>query len=288
MSDKLWTDDEIEYLVNHLQFDWLGVVRNYPKLAKELGRTKLSVTVKTNRLRAAGIVRPCKSLKAVLKYINENALFAETNQILNLDELSEELNVKRRNLERLCVKWRQQDLLPKIDMTNQFDLEGRFYSDAEDRKIIHMKKLGVQEKEIGQILGRSKSSINHRIDYLKKLGKFSVPGYWKPWEDKVILQNVEFDENGFVCNYEELSHLLQGRRNINSIRWEVGKLRKKGIITTLPKKGTTSIKGLEYFRQFNDARFAAMGWDMKQRKSQIVYTHKSNKKPASVAPEASK
>lgn len=217
-----------------------------------------------------------------LKYIKENALFAETNQILNIEELSEEMSLSKRFLEKRFGELRKTGKLPKVDMTRQFDSFRRYYSEADDARIVHMRHQGASYKEIADSLGRSEKSIGTRIEALKKSGQLKQPGYWEDWEVEAVRDNVTFDENGFVNNYPELLHLLQGRRSQRAIEIKISWLRKQNRIETKPKPGTTSINALEQYRRFKEIHFASLN----HKKSNIIYTQQS-KKPTSVAPEVS-
>jgi len=78
-----------------------------------------------------------------LKYIKKNALFAETNQILNIEELSKKMGLSERYVEKRICDWRQVGELPKVDMTRQFDSFRKYYSKTDDERIIYLRQRGV-------------------------------------------------------------------------------------------------------------------------------------------------
>lgn len=211
--------------------------------------------------------------KRFLKYIKKNALFAETNQILNIDELSEEMALSERYLERRICESRKKGELPKIDMTRQFDSFRKYYSKTDDERIIYLRQQGTSYKEIADLLGRSAKSIGTRIEALRKSGQLKCPGHWEEWEIDAVRKNVTFDEHGFVNNYQELLHLLQGRRSKKALEVKISLLRSKNRIETKPKPGTTNIRSIKNFREFNEISFASLNY----KKRNIIYMHQTKK-----------
>lgn len=284
MGGRKWTIKETEYLIKNIKLNWLGKVRNYPELTKTLNRELCGMQSKVQRLRASGDLRPVKTDEEFLEYIQENALFAETNQILNIEELSVDMDISTNVLESKFAEWRRNSLLPKVDLSLQYDLFRRRYSESEDKKIIYLKQRDCSNEEIGRLLGRSGKSIKSRVDYLIKLGKIESGYLWQDWEIEVILRNVTFDKYGFVNNYPKLRNLLQGRRSQRAVYIKIIELRKQDKITVKPMPGKTSVAAIKALRKFKDTTFAPR--KKEQRTSQIVYTHQT-KKPTSVAAEVS-
>lgn len=284
MGGRKWTIKETEYLIKNIKLNWLGKVRNYPELTKTLNRELCGMQSKVQRLRASGDLRPVKTDEEFLEYIQENALFAETNQILNIEELSVDMDISTNVLESKFAEWRRNSLLPKVDLSLQYDLFRRRYSESEDKKIIYLKQRDCSNEEIGRLLGRSGKSIKSRVDYLIKLGKIESGYLWQDWEIEVILRNVTFDKYGFVNNYPKLRNLLQGRRSQRAVYIKIIELRKQDKITVKPMPGKTSVAAIKALRKFKDITFAPR--KKEQRTSQIVYTHQT-KKPTSVAAEVS-
>lgn len=272
MAGRNWTEKETDFLLNHIKLNWLGKVRNYPELSERLNRNIMAVRSKTQRLRNTGDLPPVKTEGEFLDYIKENGLFAETNQILNIQELSEDMDLCITSLEEKFAEWRKADLLPKVDLSRQFDLHGRRYSEAEDKKIIHMKNIGMSNDEIARLLGRNSHSIKSRIDRLIQLGKLESVYLWQDWEIEVILRNVTFDKYGFVNNYPKLRNLLQGRRTQRAVYIKVIELRKQNKIKVKPVEGKTSVAAIKALRKFKDITFSSQ----QQRTSQIIYAHQKS------------
>lgn len=284
LGGRNWTAEETEFLVNNMQVNWFGDVKNYPELSEKLNRKIMGVRSKVQRMRNDGDLPPIKTDEEFLEWIKENALFAETNQILNVKELIRKTSLSESCLELKFTEWRKAGILPKTDRSCQFDLHGRWYSEAEDNKIINLKKRDFSNEEIGHLLGRTSKSIKSRTDYLKKDGKIESVYYWEGWEIEAILENVTFDKYGFVNNYQKLIHLLQGRRNYQAIHLKIVELRKQDKITVKPIPGKVSVAAIKAHREFKDITFARF---KRKKASQIIYTH-SQKKPTSVAAEVSK
>ena len=282
MGGRNWTVEETEYLIKNIKLNWLGKVRNYPELTEKLNRKLCGMQSKVQRLRATGDLPPIKTDEEFLECIKENALFAETNQILNIEELSMDMDICTAVLERKFAEWRRHGLLPNVDRSLQFDLYNRHYSEAEDNKIINLKKQDFSYEEIGRLLGRSGKSIKSRIDYLVKHGKLEIVYLWLDWEIEAIRNNVTFDKYGFVKNYSELIHLLQGRRNYKAISLKIIELRKQDRITVKPMPGKVSVAAIKAHREFKDITFAP--WKNRRRANQFA----QNKKPTSGATEVSK
>lgn len=282
-----WTEKEIAFIKKEIRFNGLGIIVNHDELGKQLKRTRSQMYGFIRFLISKGVIERKGSEEYVLNFIKNEGLYAETNQILNLGELSEALLLSKETLKKRIAIWRKSGDLPQIDYTCQFDSMRRYYSEEVDKKIINMKKQGVSEKEIAYLIDRDYRSVRARISILQRDGKLEVIGYWEDWEVEVVTQNVTFDENGMVNNYPKLMNLLQCRRGYKAIADKIGRLRKAGIIETKPIPGTTSVSALKRFHEFNDMRFAGKGQASKKQKSQIIYTHQT-KKPTSVAAEVSK
>ncbi|MFK4568422.1 hypothetical protein [Enterococcus sp. UD-01] len=108
-----------------------------------------------------------------IEYIRKNALFAETNAVLNVDQLAKKLSRPSKSVEMKIYKMRKDGLLPKTDYTKSFEAAGRRFSPDEDKRIIAMYRQNETYKDIGESLGRSEQSISGRIFTLKKMDKLS-------------------------------------------------------------------------------------------------------------------
>ncbi|EOI00709.1 hypothetical protein UAY_01812 [Enterococcus moraviensis ATCC BAA-383] len=191
-----------------------------------------------------------------IEYIRKNALLAETNAVLNVDQLAKKLSRPSKSVEMKIYKMRKDGQLPKTDYTKSFDAKGRKFSAEEDKRIIAMYKQEETYRDIGESLGRSEQSIHGRIVRLKESGKIKPSVTQKNWSEKeiqLIIENIQFDENGFVLNYPELARLTN--KKYSQVTNRVCRLRKKGLITVQADRSKTSIKSKKAMDRFNCARF---------------------------------
>ncbi|WP_086348754.1 helix-turn-helix domain containing protein [Candidatus Enterococcus clewellii] len=190
-----------------------------------------------------------------IQYIKKSALLAETNHVLNADQMAEKLARSIKSVESKIYKMQKDGDLPSIDRSKAFDAENRPFTPKEDKRLISMIKLGAGYEEIGEALGRNKSSVSGRLWRLRQNGK--LKHYSKStWSDKqvqLIIENIKFDENGFVSNYAELAQLTKKRHT--QIQQKISKLRKDGLITVQADRTKTSVKSKQAMDQFNCARF---------------------------------
>lgn len=191
-----------------------------------------------------------------IQYLKKNALFAETNVVLNVEQLAKKLGRSAKSVDVKIYKLRRDGQFPPTDFSKSFDPRGRRFTENDDKRIMAMYKNGATYKEIGDSLDRSEQSIAGRIARLKKNGKLKQTAVQRNWTQKevdILLANIKFDENGFCCNHAELGRLCN--RTFEQIVGKINRLRKEGVLEK-PKKGTTSIKSKETMNRFNDARFA--------------------------------
>lgn len=191
-----------------------------------------------------------------ISYIKRYALLAETNQVLNIEEMSKKLNRSLKAVEMKIYSMQRDGQLPKVDMSKSFDTSRRPYSSEEDVRIIAMYKKGENYKTIGEVVDRSESAIAGRITRLKQKGKIkkSSQKFWSESEVQSLLETIDFDEHGYVCNYDELTQKL--KRRYEQIVRKVTVLRKQGKITQQADRTKTSAKSKEAMNKFNDVRFA--------------------------------
>lgn len=191
-----------------------------------------------------------------IQYLKKHALLAETNVVLNIDQLAKKLGRSAKSVDVKIYKLRRDGQFPPTDFSKSFDPRGRRFTENDDKRIMAMYKNGATYKEIGDSLERSEQSIAGRIARLKKNGKLKQTAVQRNWTQKevdILLANINFDENGFCCNHAELGRLCN--RTFEQIVGKINRLRKEGVLEK-PKKGTTSIKSKETMNRFNDARFA--------------------------------
>lgn len=190
-----------------------------------------------------------------IQYLKKNALFAETNVVLNVEQLAKKLRRSAKSVDVKIYKLRRDGQFPPTDFSKAFDPKGRKFTDAEDKRIISMYKKGESYKEIGASLDRTEQSIGGRIMRLKKTGKLKQPKkQWSQDQIDILLANIKFDENGFCCNHAELARLCN--RTFEQVNRKLNSLREKGVITVMPDRSKTSVKSKKAMDHFNDARFA--------------------------------
>lgn len=194
-----------------------------------------------------------------IQYIKRSALMDETNKVVNISQMASHLERSYKSIEKKISILRRTDDLPKVDNSLQIDSKGRAYTDEETNGIIKMHKQGCPIKSIAERFDRSESAIQCRISKLRMQGrvkgKRQVP--WLEADVNWLLENIEFDENGFTSNLDYLAKSL--KRQYSSISQKIGKLRKSGDIQVLADKSKTSIKSKKAHQDFNDKRFAHLG-----------------------------
>lgn len=191
-----------------------------------------------------------------IAYIKKRALLAETNQVLNVDQLAKKLSRTIRAVEAKIYRLQKDGDLPEVDRTMAFDTEKRPYTPEEDKRIISMVKIRASYEEISEALGRSTKSIESRIAKLRRRGKLNYyfQTQWSEQDSHLIVENIKFDENGYVSNYEELARITKKR--VSQIQQKVYRLRKENVITIQSDKSKTSVKSKQAMNRFNESRFA--------------------------------
>lgn len=119
-----------------------------------------------------------------------------------------------------------------------------------------MYKAGATYKEIAEALERGEISVTSHIYKLRKDKKLKVQKV-SPWTEEQVLkllENVSFDDNGFVNNHNELMRLTN--KQYGQVTRKIYDLRKKGEIRIYADRTKTSVKSKQAMNQFNDARFA--------------------------------
>ena len=192
-----------------------------------------------------------------IQYLKKNALFAETNVVLNVEQLAKKLGRSLKSVDVKIYKLRQDGQFPPTDFSKSFDPRGRKFTESEDKRIIAMYRQQETYKAIGESLDRTEQAIAGRIMRLKKIGKLKQGNHKKHWTQKeveILLANIQFDKNGFCCNHAELARLCN--RTVEQVTAKMIRLRKAGLIETTADRGKTSVKSKQAMNQFNEARFA--------------------------------
>ncbi|MEQ7242610.1 helix-turn-helix domain-containing protein [Enterococcus gallinarum] len=191
-----------------------------------------------------------------VSYIQKNALLAETNEVINVENMAKKLGRSVAAVSKKIYELRRDGMLPKTKRELAFDSKGRPWTVGEEKRLIAMYKQGCSYADIAEALGRSESSCSTKASKLQSIGKIKSKrlAHWTDQEVALILDKVEFDANGYVSNYSELARVTG--KQYSQVLQKVNRLRKEGKITTNVKPGTTSVKSKQQMQKFNDARFA--------------------------------
>lgn len=191
-----------------------------------------------------------------LAYVQKNALMAETNEVINAEQMAMKLGRSVSAVTKKISHMRKDGKFPKVKKELAFDSDGRPWTATEEKRLIAMYKQGASYEEIGEALGRSKGSCSNKSAKLRAAGRVK-PQKLSCWPDndvRILLDTIEFDPNGYVSNYEELAKATG--KQYSQVVQKVSRLRKEGKIATNAKPGTTSIKSKKIMQKFNDSRFA--------------------------------
>ena len=191
-----------------------------------------------------------------VSYIQKNALLAETNEVINVEDMAKKLGRSIAAVSKKIYELRRDGALPKTKRELAFDSKGRPWTIGEEKRLIAMYKQGCSYADIAEALGRSESSCSTKASKLQSIGKIKSKrlAHWTDQEVALILDKVEFDANGYVSNYTELARVTG--KQYSQVLQKGNRLRKEGKITTNVKPGTTSVKSKKQMQKFNDARFA--------------------------------
>ncbi len=190
-----------------------------------------------------------------IQYLIKNALLAETNEVLNLQEMAKKLNRTVQSVRNKVYNLQRDGDLPKVQRELAIDSYKRPWTEREDKRLLAMRNQGQTYLEIANELERTVTSVSNRAARLIKNNKAKpLIASWTADQISVLIDNVKFDENGFVHNYEELARLTGMK--YSQVQGKVQRLRKTGKITVMPIEGTTNVKSKEAMQRFNDQRFA--------------------------------
>lgn len=181
--------------------------------------------------------------KEELERFNDEAILAaDTNAVLNFDELAETFGRTVSSVKHVANKLRREGKMSKYDRNNQQDKYRSFYSENEKKMIASLVADHYSFEEIARITGRTKFSIAH---FWRKHGH-PLARSWSSEEESLLLDIIKFDRYGVVTNYKELQEILN--RKYDSIRVEVYKLRKRGKLQRAERNGMPEEKREEFKR----------------------------------------
>ncbi|MGV3085140.1 helix-turn-helix domain containing protein [Enterococcus dispar] len=190
-----------------------------------------------------------------IQYLKKNALLAETNEVLNIKEMANKLNRTTQSVRNKIYNLQRDGDLPKVNRELAIDSFKRPWIPEEDKRLLAMRKQGATHSEIAVALGRTEIAVGNRVARLMKSKRTtSLAAKWTEEKIQLLIDNISFDENGYVSNYDDLSRLTGMK--YSQVQGKVTRLRNSGRINIFPIKGTTSIKSKNAMNRFNDARFA--------------------------------
>ncbi|EPH90007.1 hypothetical protein D922_03382, partial [Enterococcus faecalis 06-MB-DW-09] len=191
-----------------------------------------------------------------IAYLEKSALLAETNEVINTEQLAKKLGRSVTAVAKKVSFMRKDGQLPKVKRELAFDSSGRPWTKSEERRLASMYKQGTVYEEIAEALGRSSASCSNKVSELKTTGKIKTlrQAEWTDKQISLLVETVEFDSNGYVSNYSDLTRVTG--KQYSQVVCKVSRLRKQGRIATKPIEGTTSINAKESMQKFNNARFA--------------------------------
>lgn len=189
--------------------------------------------------------------KEELERFNDEAILAaDTNAVLNFDELAEMFGRTVSGVKHVANKLRRERKMPKFDRNNQQDKHRSFYSENEKKMIASLVADHYSFEEIARITGRTRFGIAH---FWEKYG-YPLARSWSSEEESLLLDIIKFDRYGVVTNYKELQEILN--RQYEAIRHEVYKLRKRGKLQIAERRGMPEEKR-EEFKQYMRMMFTS-------------------------------
>lgn len=188
----------------------------------------------------------------------ENVAFDHRGFACNVEHLFELLKSRSKGaIYQRIHTLRKCGRLADLCLDDPIDPYFKPFTKDEDRIIIGALKMGTTPTEIGAVLDRSTDSIQGRIRLLRSRGE-DIPRLVRKFTDQeieILIQNVKFDEYGFVSNTDELATLLSRAKSV--VRSKIMQLRKMSLIETLPDKSKSGIScnTRNAFKKQNDLCF---------------------------------
>lgn len=176
---------------------------------------------------------------------NEVIMAADTNAILNYEEIAEMFGRTISSVEHVVNDLRKQGKLPKFCRNNQQEKYRSLYSKSEKKMIATLIEQKYTYEEIAIITGRTKYGIQE----FWRNNVYARTRKWTHEEETALLQSVKFDSYGIVENYEELQRLLN--RGYDAIKNKIYDLRKKGRLPEAKRTGMPEAKREEFKRYAN-------------------------------------
>lgn len=173
------------------------------------------------------------------RFQDEVIMAADTNAILNYEELADMFGRTVLGVKHAANKLRHRGELPKFCKENQIEKYGSFYSKREKQMIMKLRSTHTHE-EIAKMMGRTKYGIE---SICRKQGPMVV----KKWTESdllLLINNIEFDSFGVTANYDKLTKILN--RNVGTIQAKIRRLRLKGVLPPAKRSGMPEQKRAIY------------------------------------------
>lgn len=191
-----------------------------------------------------------------IKYVADKALLDSTNAVVNVKQMAKYLKRSPGAVNNKIGMLRKNGKLPQVNRENAFDSSNRPYSDEEIKRVKFMFQNDSTVKEIADALDRTEPAIKSLIFNLRQKGVIESrkKELWEQHEIDYLVQNIQFDENGYTANVATLANFLN--RSEKAVYRKISKLRSSGLISVLADRTKTSVKAKNAHEQFNNQRFA--------------------------------
>lgn len=189
------------------------------------------------------------------KMLIENVRFDQRGFVCNVPELQKLLKEPKKAIDHKVRQLRNAGVLEKIYWEDPIEPIRKEYSNREDSKIIFGTKIGRTAKEMAKDLGRTEKSVHDRQLVLRKTGRLDSYNKvnYSEFEDQLLIENLEFDEFGYVLNLIELSGMLH--RSKKSICNRIYFLRKRKRITIYPDHSRTNKNAAIAMKKFKNRTY---------------------------------
>lgn len=261
---KTWTTLEVKYIKENTKFNDKNQVTNIYKMAVELNRSEASVKKAIFKLRETGFFPKCAGnrrknhnwTKDEVDFLVNNIEYDERNRMANTNLLSASLGIEKSVVQAQIRKLRRKGIIRSVDKNPRNERSCERYSDDEIKIVINCVKQRTPLVHVAEALRRSPSSVQHVAIRLREEGNLDCRMYdrYSEKEMNYLINNIQLDEHGYVCNYDELCKYL--KRPYLSVCAKLKNMRKEGYIERTADRTTTSVRSKEAMDRFNDLRFA--------------------------------
>lgn len=179
----------------------------------------------------------CKEEEQV---IIQNVKYDHRGFVCNCNELAKLVDREVKFIYSKLFRMRKKGLLFEVYWDDPINPPNARYSYSEEERIISMYESGCPVSIMAQKLNRTELAIQNKLNLLCKANKIQPnrkPRYSKEDLD-LLIQKVEFDENGYVLNSDYLAGALH--RSKGEIARKICMLRREGKISVKPDRTKTN------------------------------------------------